>query len=200
MLLGSTQLIGQNLQNVRAKQSNKPADEVSVTLANLTESRILIVDDQKANLDVLAMFLRMDGYSNIRCLSDSRQVIPVVCEFGPDLVMLDLNMPHVGGLAVMKQLSGVIPETDYLPVLVLSGDDTSETRANAVSHGANDFLSKPLNRTEVRLRVKNLLQTRHLHLQLQALDAALEERVREGTEMAEKLADANRALESIHQG
>jgi putative two-component system response regulator len=165
-----------------------------LTQANLTNSRILIVDDQKANADVIAMFLRSDGYSNIRCLTDSRQVIAVIGEFDPDLLMLDLNMPHVGGLAVMKQLSGVIPETDYLPVLVLSGDDTPETKANAVSHGASDFLSKPLNRTEVRLRVRNLLQTRHLHVQLQALSAALEEQSRERTELAEKLAQISASV------
>ena len=171
-----------------------------MTLANLTNSRILIVDDQKANMDVLALFLRSDGYTNIRCLSDSREVIPLVCEFGPDLLMLDLNMPHVGGLAVMKQLSSVIPETDYLPVLVLSGDDTSQTKAEAVAHGASDFLSKPLNRAEVRVRVKNLLQTRHLHLQLRALNASMEERVRERTELAGKVVPASQALESIEQG
>jgi two-component system NtrC family sensor kinase len=84
-------------------------------------------------------------------------------------------MPHVDGIAVMDQLSGVIAEDDYLPILVLTGDNTSAARERALSHGAHDFISKPLNRTEVQLRVKNLLQARSLHQQLKAQNGSLAE-------------------------
>jgi two-component system NtrC family sensor kinase len=79
-------------------------------------------------------------------------------------------------------------------VLVLTGDGTSEAKEKALSHGAHDFLSKPLNRIEVQLRVKNLLQTRHLHLQLKAQNASLEQQVQRRTELAEQLADTNQKL------
>jgi two-component system, NtrC family, sensor kinase len=146
-----------------------------VSVGNLSESRILIVDDQPENLKVLTTVLELKGYRHVRCLDDSRRVVPVLSEFQPDLILLDLHMPHVDGIAVMDQLGGIIAEDDYLPVLVLTGDNTSVARERALSHGAHDFISKPLNRTEVQLRVKNLLQTRWLHLQRKAQNASLEE-------------------------
>ena len=143
-------------------------------VSNLTESRILIVDDQTDNLRVLATVLEFAGYTKVTCLSDSRQLLRIFQEIQPDLVLLDLHMPHVDGLAAMDQLATVVPEDDYLPILVLTGDNTSGAKEQALSHGAHDFLSKPLNRTEVQLRVKNLLQTRQLHLQLKTQNASLE--------------------------
>jgi two-component system NtrC family sensor kinase len=142
---------------------------------NLTESRILIVDDQADNLAVLTAVLKLRGYHHVRCLDDSRDVVPVLLEFQPDLVLLDLHMPHVDGIAVMDQIGKVIAADDYLPILVLTGDSTSAARERALSHGAHDFISKPLNRTEVQLRVRNLLQTRWLHLQGKAQNASLED-------------------------
>jgi two-component system NtrC family sensor kinase len=115
-------------------------------------------------------------------------------EVRPDLILLDLHMPHVDGLAAMDQLATVIPQDDYLPILVLTGDNTSEAKEKALSHGAHDFLSKPLNRTEVQLRVKNLLETRHLHLQLKAQNTSLEQQVRERTELADELGRTNQKL------
>jgi two-component system NtrC family sensor kinase len=163
-------------------------------VSNLTDSRILIVDDQTANLQVLATVLNFAGYANVTCLSDSRRLLQIFQEFQPDLILLDLHMPHVDGLAAMDQLATVIPEDDYLPVLVLTGDGTSEAKEKALSHGAHDFLSKPLNRTEVQLRVKNLLQTRQLHLQLKTQNVSLEQQVRERTELAEELGRTNQTL------
>jgi two-component system, NtrC family, sensor kinase len=163
-------------------------------VANLKDSRILIVDDQIDNLRVLATVLEFADYANVNCLSDSRNILPNFWEFQPDLILLDLHMPHVDGLAALDLLATVIPEDDYLPVLVLTGDNTSEAKEKALSHGARDFLSKPLNRTEVQLRVKNLLETRHLHLQLKAQNASLEQQVRRRTELAEELAQTNQKL------
>jgi two-component system NtrC family sensor kinase len=163
-------------------------------VSNLTDSRILIVDDQTANLQVLATVLEFAGYAKVTCLSDSRNLLATFQECRPDLILLDLHMPHVDGLEAMDQLATVIPEDDYLPILVLTGDNTSEAKEKALSHGAHDFLSKPLNRTEVQLRVKNLLETRHLQSQLKAQNASLEHQVRERTELAEELGRTNRKL------
>jgi two-component system NtrC family sensor kinase len=163
-------------------------------VADLTDSRILIVDDQTDNLRALATVLEFAGYTNVSCLSDSRNILSIFQEFQPDLILLDLHMPHVDGLAAMDQLATVIPEDDYLPVLILTGDGTSGAKEKALSHGAHDYLSKPLNRTEVQLRVKNLLETRHLHLQLKAQNASLEQQVRRRTELAEELAQTNQKL------
>lgn len=160
----------------------------------LTEFRILIVDDQTANLDALALVLEHAGYTSVRCLDDSRRILAVFREFQPDLILLDLHMPHVDGLAALDRLAEIIPWDDYLPVLMLTGDATSEAKEKAFSRGAHDFLTKPLNRSEVRLRVRNLLETRRLHLQLKAQNAFLEQQVRERTALAEELERANRKL------
>jgi two-component system NtrC family sensor kinase len=163
-------------------------------VANLSDSRILIVDDQTDNLKVLAAVLELAGYSQVNCLNDSRNILQVFEEFQPDVILLDLHMPHVDGLAALDQLATVIPKDDYLPVLVLTGDARSESKEKALSHGAHDFLAKPLNRTEVQLRVRNLLQTRQLHLQLKLQNASLEHQVRQRTELADELGRTNQKL------
>lgn len=163
--------------------------------ANLTACRILIVDDSPANLEALAMVLELAGYADVTSLDDSRRIVEVFQEFQPDLILLDLHMPHVDGLAAMDLLASVIPADDYLPVLVLTGDATSQAKATALSRGAHDFLSKPLNRTEVQLRVRNLLQTRQLHRQLKAQNTFLAQQVKERTELADELGQANRKLQ-----
>jgi two-component system NtrC family sensor kinase len=167
--------------------------------SDLTACRILIVDDQVANLNVLATVLEAAGYYNVKCLADSRQFMATFCEFEPDLIMLDLHMPHVDGLAIIDQLAGVIREDDYLPILVLTGDVTSESKQRALARGAHDFLSKPLHGNEVQLRIRNLLQTRTLHLQLKAQNASLEQQVRERTDLAAAIAETNQELEETNR-
>jgi two-component system NtrC family sensor kinase len=163
-------------------------------VANLSDSRILIVDDQTDNLQVLKAVLGFAGYANIECLNDSREILSVFQEFRPDLVLMDLHMPHVDGLAAMDLMATVTAEDDYLPILVLTGDGRSEAKEKALSHGAHDFLSKPLNRTEVQLRVRNLLEARHLHLQLKAQNGFLEQQVQERTKLADELGRTNQKL------
>jgi two-component system NtrC family sensor kinase len=141
------------------------------------------------------MVLELAGYADVARLDDSRRILAVFHDFQPDLILLDLHMPHVDGLAAMDLLASVIPADDYLPVLVLTGDASSQAKATALSRGAHDFLSKPLNRTEVQLRVRNLLQTRHLHLQLKAQNAYLAQQVQERTALVEELGRANSKLQ-----
>ena len=93
--------------------------------------------------------------------------------FQPDLVMLDLHMPKVDGFAVLKQLRESEPAGEFLPVLVLTGDNSSEIRSQALKAGATDFLGKPIDHTEVTLRIKNLLQTRILHRQAREIQTQL---------------------------
>jgi putative two-component system response regulator len=143
--------------------------------------RILIVDDQPANVELLEAILDGAGYKDVLGTTDPREVIRLHHEFEPDLILLDLMMPHMDGFAVMSQLAARIPAGEYLPVLVLTADITSEARARALSAGAKDFLTKPLDHLEVLLRIRNLLETRQLHLQLAAQNRMLDERVRSRT-------------------
>lgn len=140
-------------------------------------ARILIVDDEEANVRLLERVLERAGYSNVRGTTDSRLVGDLVAEFDPDLILLDLLMPHMDGFAVMERLAALVPEDVYLPVIVLTADITAEAKRRALAGGANDFLTKPFDVDEVVLRIRNMLETRRLHLQLQGENELLEERV-----------------------
>jgi putative two-component system response regulator len=90
-------------------------------------------------------------------------------------------MPHLDGFALLESLKAAVPQDVYLPVLVLTADITPETRRKALAEGAKDFLTKPFDVDEVLLRIKNMLETRALHLELRSQNQLLEERVRERT-------------------
>lgn len=148
-------------------------------------ARILIVDDQEANLRLLERILKQGGYTSYRSLSDSREAVAVCQEFQPDLVLLDLMMPHLDGMAVMEQLR---PLTDgYLPVLVLTADMAAESKRRALAAGAKDFLTKPLDAIEVLLRIKNLLETRFLY---QRLQRKADQRIHEQATLLDQANDA----------
>jgi PAS domain S-box-containing protein len=149
--------------------------------SQLIQAKVLIVDDQEPNQTLLEGLLKKQGYSNYMSLSDPRQVVSTVQEWAPDIILLDLMMPHMDGFAVMHALKALVARDDYLPILVLTADVTSEAKSRALSEGAMDFLTKPFDANEVTLRVNNLLQTRFLHLELQNQNAILEVKVRERT-------------------
>lgn len=147
----------------------------------LYNSVILIVDDQEPNVDILKGLLEFQGYTRVIATTDSRQVIDLVREHNPDLILLDLLMPYITGIEVLQLLKKELSAQSYLPVLVLTADITTETRKQALTNGATDFLTKPFDLIEVGLRIKNLLATKLLHKQLQDQNVVLEEKVKERT-------------------
>ncbi len=152
--------------------------------AAIRAARILIVDDQPTNVDLLERMLGRSGYTNLISTTDPRQVLSLVAETRPGLVLLDLQMPYLDGFQIMEQLAPHMQGT-YLPVLVLTADITPESKRRALSMGAKDFLNKPLDRTEVLLRIHNLLETRLLHLELQHQNQFLEVKVSDRTRQLE---------------
>ncbi|MFP5355026.1 MAG: ATP-binding protein [Gemmatimonadota bacterium] len=145
----------------------------------LSRGTILLVDDEEANLDLLEALLDSAGYTRLVRTGDAREVLSLVQAHAPDLILLDLNMPHQHGLEVLADLRAATPAGEYRPVLVLTADVTPETRDRALSRGARDFVTKPFDATEVLLRVENLLETRLLHLDERAARARAEEATRE---------------------
>jgi len=155
--------------------------------ATLKNAKILIVDDQQANIDILTGLLEAKGFTNYLITTDPRKVVELYEEFQPDLLLLDLQMPHLTGFQIMIQLKVLVPENSYFPILVLTADATKESKMKALANGASDFLTKPFDLLEVELRIKNLLKTRYLHQQLENQNQILEERVKERTAQLEKL-------------
>ncbi len=144
-------------------------------------ARLLIVDDSVANISLLRNILNRLGFTQIDTITDPRETLSRVVEFRPDLIILDLNMPHLDGFEVMQQLGKVISRDTFLPVLVLTADITAETKRRALSAGASDFLTKPFNSSEIFMRIRNLLHIRFLHLELHTHNLTLELKVTERT-------------------
>lgn len=147
----------------------------------ITEARILLVDDEAHNLSLLEAILGAAGFTHLHGTTDSRQVLPLFLEYRPDLLVLDLNMPHLDGFTVMRQLAPRIPQGAYFPILVITAEITPEAKHEALQEGAKDFLTKPIDTTEVLLRIRNLLTTRHLLSRLQSFNQGLEESVHRRT-------------------
>jgi putative two-component system response regulator len=135
-------------------------------IPRLTDARILVVDDERVNVVLLERILEQDGYRNVKSTTDSSQAAALYEQFEPDLVLLDLHMPGLDGFAVMEQLGGRVPPGTFLPILILTADIRPEIKRRALAVGAKDFVTKPFDRTEVLLRIQNLLETRFLYLQV----------------------------------
>ncbi len=133
----------------------------------ISKAKILIVDDEPSNVRLLERILELYGVAETRGTTDSRTALSTLFEFEPDLVLLDLNMPHLDGFAVMEQIREAVPADCYLPIVVLTADVSAETKRRALSAGAHDFLTKPFDGSEVALRIRNLLENRFLHLEMQ---------------------------------
>ena len=156
----------------------KPA--MNMRDSDLSDATVLIVDDQPSNVALLEKILTRSGFSDLVSTSDSRSVENLVRLKRPDLLLLDLQMPHLDGFDVMKMLAAV-PEAEGMPIIVLTADVTRQAKHSSLSMGASDFLTKPFDPIEVMLRIKNQLQTRWLQEQLREHNELLEERVKERT-------------------
>ena len=140
----------------------------------LAKACVLVVDDEPANVALLTRLLRSVGIVDTHAVTDPRKAVSTCLETGADLVLLDLQMPFMDGFAVMSALQEALPDDAFVPVLVLTADATGPTRDRALGAGAKDFLTKPFERSEVLLRVRNLLETRALYAHVQHENAALQ--------------------------
>jgi putative two-component system response regulator len=141
---------------------------------DLKDFRILIVEDQESNIRFLERLLAKDGYRHVRSTKDPRLAQAVFREYQPDLVLLDLHMPYMDGFEVMEAIRPDIPDDSFVPILVLTADREPEVKIKCLSVGAKDFVAKPFRADEVLLRIKNLLETRHLHQHLEDRNETLE--------------------------
>jgi putative two-component system response regulator len=146
-------------------------------MTSLKDAQILIVDDQESNVLLIEKLLRKDGYTQVTSTTNSADVAGLFANGAPDLLLLDLQMPEPDGFAVMKLVEHWTTGDTYVPVLVLTADANRDTRRRALAAGARDFLTKPFDADEVYLRIRNLLRTRQLQLELQSHNEDLEDQV-----------------------
>ncbi len=137
------------------------------------ELKILVIDDESANAELLEAILMDNGYEHVKAITDSRLALDVCRIFEPDLILLDLMMPHVDGFTILEALRSE-PDGACLPVIVLTADESKETKLRVLNAGANDFILKPFDLAETLLRIENLLALRERNVQLKMQRAALE--------------------------
>lgn len=147
----------------------------------LRQAKILIVDDEISNIRLVKDILRIHGYSQVHSTTDPRQATSLVAEIQPDLILLDLHMPHLDGFGVMQQLHSESSPQVFLPIMVVSGDYSQDLKLQALASGAKDFLRRPFDAIEIQLRIANLLEARFLQRQLQQHNEEMEERIYERT-------------------
>lgn len=138
---------------------------------------ILIIDDEPINIKVITKYLHELGYTHCTGLSDSRQALYSIANDAPDLVILDVMMPFVTGIEILAKLRAN-PATAHLPVLVLTAAVDRETRLAVLETGATDFLSKPIDPSELSPRVRNALTLKKFHDSLRHQAQNLENAVR----------------------
>src|ERR1035437_10462940 len=131
-----------------------------ISLSDILHGKVLIVDDQKANVLLLERTLSGAGYVSVTSTMDPGEVCRLHRENRYDLILLDLEMPGTDGFQVMEGLKETETE-GYLPVLVVTAQPAHKLRA--LEGGAKDFISKPFDLPEVLMRVRNMLEVGLLH-------------------------------------
>ena len=166
-----------------ATHFSKPSSARAEDYPALKDMKILIVDDDDAQVLIVKSILKREGFTQVTTEQDSRRTAELFETLQPDLLLLDLNMPFMSGFDVMDSLVDKLG--DYFPILMLTADERALTKKQALASGAKDFLNKPFDSTEVILRVCNLLEARRFHQRLAKNNDLLETLVAERTRQLE---------------
>ncbi|HBN60513.1 MAG TPA: GGDEF domain-containing response regulator, partial [Halomonas sp.] len=147
----------------------------------LMNKHLLVVDDNSVNIELLLDLLDDHGFDNVHGLSDPRHVLAYCQQQLPDLILLDIRMPHIDGYAVMEQLQEHFADQTP-PVIVLTAQIDDDTRHRALKMGIRDFLTKPFKHDEVLQRIRNTLDVEHRYQVRDKQAETLEQMVAKRTE------------------
>ncbi|MDH5424482.1 MAG: response regulator [Gammaproteobacteria bacterium] len=153
---------------------------------NIKKLKILVCDDSISNVMLLEKLLNDQGYQSVVTITDPVKVLPLMLEQTFDLLLLDIEMPRLNGIEVMQLINASDLKKQFIPVLVLTGNQNPQVRNKALESGAQDFVTKPFDHTEVLLRVRNLLRVRGAYIAQAGMNDELEKRVEKRTAELEK--------------
>ena len=173
--------------------------ELQEEFDQMLNANIVLVDDEPINMEVVQAFLEEAGYSNFVLIEDSSEAMATLEQQRPDLLLLDLMMPQLSGFEVLKQVREH-PKLKHLPVIILTASSDQHDKLRALDLGATDFLAKPVDSSELRLRVRNTLAAKaymdrlafydpltklpNRHLFMECLDWGLKSAKRNGENLA----------------
>jgi CheY-like chemotaxis protein len=143
----------------------------------MPSSKILIADDNQPNVELLEAYLADADYE-IAVAADGHETLEKVAAFKPDLILLDIMMPKLSGFEVCRLLR-TNPETSHIMILMVTALGEAGDIERAVAAGCNDFLSKPINKLDLLIRVENLLELRHVKDEVERLRRYIDEMERE---------------------
>lgn len=146
-------------------------------------SKILVVDDDQRNVRLMESILRANGYPVITA-NDGEEALDKIMAENPDLVLLDVMMPRMSGFEVCQRVRNRY-ETRLLPVIMVTALNALEEKVQALEIGADDFLSKPINKTELLAKLRSVLRVKALHDEVERTRRELEAKNRELTRMEE---------------
>ena len=176
-------------------------DEAQMEDPDLSQSRVLVMEDNPSNQAVLTRLLNVAGITNIQIAADGIEGLHKVLSFKPDLIILDITMPRMNGQEVLYHLKST-PETKHIPVLVQTASDTREMREKAFSSGATDFITKPINPLEFFARVKVHLENRiliySLRHQLDQIETEMQNARRMQVDMLPHMEHIKEVCENYH--
>ena len=162
--------------------------------SRIRAARILVVDDNIDQLDLMEIMLRRQGYGNVALTDDPTSVAASYAAHPHDLILLDMEMPVMNGVDVMRRLKGELRGA-FMPVIVLTAHEGVDVRLQALQEGARDYISKPVVETEFAHRIHNHLEVRMLYREREMQNEILEQKVTERTqELKEMQADILRRL------
>ena len=140
----------------------------------LLDARIVVVEDDPRSMRLLERMLAGEGYTDVNGFADPVEAVEECLRRPPDLMLLDLRMPGIDGFEVLARLRPA-DDDDWLPVIVLTAERGGEAKRRALSAGAQDYITKPFDRVEAMLRIRNLLHIHFQHKRLAATNVTLED-------------------------
>jgi DNA-binding response OmpR family regulator len=146
-----------------------------IPIQEILKGKVLIIDDEPANVMVLEETLKQRGYTSLKSITDPREALESYKTMEPDLILLDLNMPHLNGFQVMEQIKEADPKKNT-PIMILTAQIDQGTRLRGLDAGARDFLTKPFDILEVSLRIQNMLEISLLYSQSRDFSKTLDEK------------------------
>ena len=139
-------------------------------------AKVMIIDDEAVNIDIVQAYLEDEGFTKFLTTTESTTAMPMIRKKRPDLVLLDIKMPRISGLEILESMRQE-PEVAQIPVIILTASNDPKVKLAALRLGASDFLSKPVDPSELMLRLENVIAVKAYQDHLAEYSERLEKQV-----------------------